>query len=50
MPWPASRGRKATAARRYREIEIKAGQHLITAADPLSDDLLQALGAINHAS
>jgi Transposase DDE domain len=37
-------------ARRYREIEIKAGQHLITAADPLPDDLRQALDAINHAS
>ena len=37
-------------ARRYREIEIKAGQHTITAADPLSDDLRQALDAINHAS
>ncbi|TVZ01810.1 IS1634 family transposase [Trebonia kvetii] len=37
-------------ARRYREIEIKAGQHVITAADPLPDDLRQALDAINHAS
>ena len=37
-------------ARRYREIEIKAGQRVITAADPLSDDLRQALDAINHAS
>jgi hypothetical protein len=37
-------------ARRYREIQIKAGQHVITAADPLSDDLRQALDAINHAS
>ncbi len=37
-------------ARRYREIEIKAGQHVITAADPLSDDIRQALNAINHAS
>ena len=36
-------------ARRYREIEIKAGQHVITAADPLSDDLRQALDAINRA-
>jgi hypothetical protein len=35
---------------RYREIEIKAGQHVITAADPLPDDLRQALDAINHAS
>jgi hypothetical protein len=38
------------AARRYRETEIKAGQHVITAADPLPDDLRQALDAINHAS
>jgi hypothetical protein len=37
-------------ARRYREIEIKAGQHVITAADPLSDDLRQALDAINRAT
>jgi Transposase DDE domain len=37
-------------ARRYREIQIKAGQHVITAADPLSDDIRQALDAINRAS
>jgi hypothetical protein len=37
-------------ARRYREIQIKAGQHVITAADPIADDLRQALDAINHAS
>jgi transposase len=36
------------AARRYREIKIQAGQHAITAADPLLDDLRQALDAINH--
>ena len=35
-------------ARRYRTIEIQAGQHLITAADPLADDLRQALDAINQ--
>ena len=35
-------------ARRYRTIEIRAGQHTITAADPLPDDLRQALDAINH--
>ncbi len=28
-------------ARRYRTIEIQAGQHTITAADPLPDDLRQ---------
>jgi hypothetical protein len=39
-------------ARRDREIEIeiKAGQHVITPADPLPDDLRQALDAINHAN
>jgi len=36
-------------ARRYRTIEIQAGQHTITAADPLPDDLRQALNAINQA-
>jgi hypothetical protein len=35
-------------ARRYRTIKIQAGQHVITAADPLPDDLRQALDAINH--
>ena len=34
-------------ARRYRTIEIQAGDHVITAADPLPDDLQQALDAIN---
>ena len=33
-------------ARRYRTIEIQAGDHTITAADPLPDDLRQALEAI----
>jgi hypothetical protein len=37
-------------ARRYRTIQIQAGPHAITAADPLPDELRQALGAINHAS
>ena len=35
-------------ARRYRTIEIQAGPHTITAADPLPDDLRQALEAITH--
>ena len=35
-------------ARRYREIKIQAGQHTITAADLIPDDLRQALDAINH--
>jgi Transposase DDE domain len=37
-------------ARRYRTIQIQVGQHIIPAADPLPDDLRQALEAINHAS
>ena len=37
-------------ARRYRTVKIRAGQHVITAADPLSDDLRQALDAINRPS
>jgi len=35
--------------RRYRTIEINAGGHTITAADPLPDDLHQALQALNAA-
>jgi Transposase DDE domain len=34
-------------ARRYRTIEIQAGDHLITAADPLPGELRQAIAAIN---
>jgi hypothetical protein len=34
-------------ARRYRTIEVQAGDHVITAADPLPDDLRHALDAIN---
>jgi hypothetical protein len=37
-------------ARRYRTIEIQAGRQAITAADPLPDDLRQALEAITHGS
>ena len=37
-------------ARRYRTIQIQAGPHTVTAADPLPDDLRQVLEAINHAS
>jgi len=33
-------------ARRYRTIEIQAGEHTITAADPLPGDLREALDAI----
>ena len=34
-------------ARRYRTIQIQAGQHTITAADPLPDDLRHAPDAIS---
>ena len=34
-------------ARRYRTITIQAGNHVLTAADPLPDDLRQAIEAIN---
>jgi len=37
-------------ARRYRTIQIQAGRQTITAADPLSDDLRQALEAITCGS
>ena len=37
-------------ARRYRTIEIQAGAHTITAADPLPDDLRDALETISRAS
>jgi hypothetical protein len=33
--------------RRYRAIQIQAGDHVITAADPIPGDLRQALDAIN---
>ncbi|HLH83795.1 MAG TPA: IS1634 family transposase [Trebonia sp.] len=34
-------------ARRYRTIQIQAGPQAVTAADPLPDDLRQAISAIN---
>jgi transposase len=37
-------------ARRYRTIEIKAGAHTLTAADPPPDDLRQALANIHSRS
>ncbi|MDQ2790758.1 MAG: IS1634 family transposase, partial [Actinomycetota bacterium] len=37
-------------ARRYRTIQIQAGEHTITAADPLPDDLAEALNALKAAS
>jgi hypothetical protein len=39
--------RFVTTARRYRTITIQAGDHTITAADPLPDDLRAALDAIH---
>jgi len=33
--------------RRYRTIHIQAGDHTLTAADPLPDDLHQALARIH---
>jgi hypothetical protein len=41
--------RFARTARRYRTIQIQAGPHIITAADPLPDDLRQALESITGA-
>ena len=38
------------AARRYPVIEIQAGGHSITAADPLPSDLQKALTKISNAS
>jgi hypothetical protein len=35
-------------ARRYRTIEIHAGDHLITAADPLPHELHEALDRIHR--
>jgi hypothetical protein len=35
-------------ARRYRTIEIQAGDHVITAADPLPHDLQEALDRIRR--
>jgi Transposase DDE domain len=37
-------------ARRYRTIQIQAGDHTVTAADPLPSDLRQAIEAIRHTS
>jgi Transposase DDE domain len=37
-------------ARRYRTVQIRAGQQLITAADPIPTDLRAALAAINSAA
>jgi Transposase DDE domain len=34
-------------ARRYRTVQIRAGRQILTAADPLPDDLCDALATIN---
>jgi hypothetical protein len=35
-------------ARRYRTVEIQAGNHVLTAADPCPADLHEALGRIHR--
>jgi hypothetical protein len=37
-------------ARRYRTVQIRAGQQLITAADPIPTDLREALAEISQAA
>jgi hypothetical protein len=34
-------------ARRYRTVQIRAGRQILTAADPLPNDLAEALAKIN---
>ena len=34
--------------RRYRTVKIKAGRQILTAADPLPDDLREALAEISN--
>jgi hypothetical protein len=34
-------------ARRYRTVQLRAGRQILTAADPLPDDLAEALAKIN---
>jgi hypothetical protein len=46
---PAGRsGNSSAPARRYRVITIQAGEHTITAADPIPDDLQTALTKISN--
>jgi hypothetical protein len=35
-------------ARRYRTVQIKAGGQILTAADPLPDDMSEALAEISN--
>jgi hypothetical protein len=37
-------------ARRYRTVEIQAGDHVLTAADPLAADISQALDQVHRAA
>jgi hypothetical protein len=37
-------------ARRYRTVQIRAGQQIITAADPFPNELRDALNSISHAT
>ena len=47
---PPVTGAPSGSAREIGGVALEAGQHVITAADPLSDDLRQALDAINRPS
>jgi hypothetical protein len=38
--------RKFVRTARYRTVQIRAGQHLLTAEDPIPDDLREALALI----
>ncbi len=42
-----SPGPRCLSARHYRTIQIQAGPHTFTAADPIPDDLRHALAAIS---
>ena len=46
-PWSTKKFVRTT--RRYRTVKIKAGRQTITAADPLPDDLRDALAKIGNA-
>ena len=56
-PWPSSHWiehqtgwsikKFVRSARRYRTVTIKAGRQILTAAEPLPDDLAEALAKIN---
>ena len=46
----STRRRWARTARYSKPVQIRAGQQLITAADPIPTDLREALAAINRAT